>query len=115
MDFCVRKGPEPRHLIGIEEIVALSKENESNKAHPDVVRTRLHGFELLHTCTLNIGAAFTEEERTAFGLHGLLPPHIGTLEDQRERRLRVLASRNTAFGKYSNMRDLQVNCETLFY
>jgi malate dehydrogenase (oxaloacetate-decarboxylating) len=27
----------------------------------------------------------------------------------------VLASRNTAFGKYSNMRDLQDNCETLFY
>src|ERR1035437_6105353 len=115
MDFCVRKGPEHRHLIGIEEIVAMSKENESNKAHPDVVRTRLHGFELLHNSRLNKGTAFTEEERTAFGLHGLLPPHIGTLEDQRERRLRVLASRNTAFGKYSNMRDLQDNCETLFY
>jgi malate dehydrogenase (oxaloacetate-decarboxylating) len=93
----------------------MSKENESNKAHPDVVRTRLHGFELLHNSRLNKGTAFTEEERTAFGLHGLLPPHIGTLEDQRERRLRVLASRNTAFGKYSNMRDLQDNCETLFY
>ena len=93
----------------------MSKENESNKAHPDVVRTQLHGFELLHNSRLNKGTAFTEEERTAFGLHGLLPPHIGTLEDQRERRLRVLASRNTAFGKYSNMRDLQDNCETLFY
>jgi malate dehydrogenase (oxaloacetate-decarboxylating) len=93
----------------------MSKENESNKAHPDVVRTRLHGFELLHNSRLNKGTAFTEEERTAFGLHGLLPPHIGTLEDQRERRMRVLASRNTAFGKYSNMRDLQDNCETLFY
>jgi malate dehydrogenase (oxaloacetate-decarboxylating) len=93
----------------------MSKENESNKAHPDVVRTRLHGFELLHNSRLNKGTAFTEEERTAFGLHGLLPPHIGTLEDQRERRLRVLASRDTAFGKYSNMRDLQDNCETLFY
>ena len=48
-------------------------------------------------------------------LHGLLPPHIGTLEDQRERRKRVLDSRPTAFGKYSNMRDLQDNNETLFY
>jgi len=27
----------------------------------------------------------------------------------------VLASRETAFGKYSNMRDLQDNNETLFY
>ena len=44
-----------------------------------------------------------------------MPPHIGTLEDQRCARKRVLDSRETAFGKYSNMRDLQDNDETLFY
>ena len=80
-----------------------------------VVRTRLHGVELLFNSRLNKGTAFSEAERDAFGLHGLLPPHIGTLEDQRERRKRVLDSRDTAFGKYSNMRDLQDNNETLFY
>jgi malate dehydrogenase (oxaloacetate-decarboxylating) len=96
-------------------MAAMNAENKANKAQQGVVRTRLHGFELLHNARLNKGTAFTEEERTAFALHGLLPPHIGTLEDQRERRLRVLASRNTSFGKYSNMRDLQDNCETLFY
>jgi len=92
----------------------MSAENEANKVH-GVVRTPLHGFELLHNARLNKGTAFTEAERTAFGLHGLLPPHIGTLEDQRERRMRVLNGRDTAFLKYSNMRDLQDNCETLFY
>ena len=80
-----------------------------------VLRTRLHGFDLLLHPRLNKGTAFTEDERDAFGLRGLLPPHIGTLEDQRARRMRVLASRDTAFGKYSNMRDLQDNNETLFY
>jgi malate dehydrogenase (oxaloacetate-decarboxylating) len=80
-----------------------------------IVRTRLHGIELLLNARLNKGTAFTAEERDAFGLHGLLPPHIGTLEDQRARRMRVLAGRDTAFGKYSNMRDLQDNDETLFY
>ncbi|MGA3159779.1 MAG: NAD-dependent malic enzyme [Terracidiphilus sp.] len=93
----------------------MSEDIKTNMAHQSVVQTRLHGFELLHNARLNKGTAFTEEERDAFALHGLLPPHIGSLEDQRERRLRVLASRNTAFGKYSNMRDLQDNCETLFY
>ncbi len=88
---------------------------EANKAQDVMVRTRLHGFELLHNSRLNKGTAFTEEERTTFALHGLLPPHIGTVEDQRERRMRVLAGRDTAFLKYSNMRDLQDNCETLFY
>ncbi len=81
----------------------------------NVLRTRLHGIELLLNARLNKGTAFTAEERDAFGLHGLLPPHIGTLEDQRARRMRVLAGRDTAFGKYSNMRDLQDNDETLFY
>lgn len=79
------------------------------------VRTRLHGVDLLFNSRLNKGTAFTEQERDVFGLHGLLPPHIGTLEDQRERRKRVLDSRDTSFGKYSNMRDLQDNNETLFY
>jgi len=75
----------------------------------------LHGVDLLFNSRLNKGTAFTEQERDVFGLHGLLPPHIGTLEDQRERRKRVLDSRDTSFGKYSNMRDLQDNNETLFY
>ncbi|HEY1578709.1 MAG TPA: NAD-dependent malic enzyme [Terracidiphilus sp.] len=80
-----------------------------------VIRTRLHGVDLLFNSRLNKGTAFTEDERDVFGLHGLLPPHVGTLEDQRERRKRVLDSRDTSFGKYSNMRDLQDNNETLFY
>jgi malate dehydrogenase (oxaloacetate-decarboxylating) len=82
---------------------------------PHVIRTRLHGVDLLFNSRLNKGTAFTEAERDVFGLHGLLPPHIGTLEDQRERRKRVLDSRETAFGKYSNLRDLQDNNETAFY
>jgi len=89
--------------------------SEDFQANGGVVRTRLHGIELLLNSRLNKGTAFTEEERDAFGLHGLLPPHIGSLEDQRERRKRVLDGRDTAFLKYSNMRDVQDNCETLFY
>ena len=55
-------------------------------ASDSVIRTRLSGFDLLMNPRLNKGTAFTEAERDAFGLHGLLPPHIGSLEDQRERR-----------------------------
>ena len=38
--------------------------------------------DLLNTPLLNKGTAFTEEERTRFGLEGLLPPHIETLDEQ---------------------------------
>ncbi len=79
------------------------------------VRTRLSGIGLLLNPRLNKGTAFTEAERDAFGLHGLLPPHIGTLEDQRQRRKKALDSQTTPFGKYALMRNLQDSNETLFY
>ncbi|MGD0546348.1 MAG: NAD-dependent malic enzyme [Terracidiphilus sp.] len=93
----------------------MSEDFQAKQANGGVVRTPLYGIELLLNSRLNKGTAFSEEERDAFGLHGLLPPHIGSLEDQRERRKRVLDGRDTNFLKYSNMRDLQDNCETLFY
>lgn len=83
--------------------------------HHAAVRTRLSGYELLLNPRLNKGTAFTEEERDIFALHGLLPPHIGTLEDQRERRKKALDAQTTSFAKYSLMRDLQDTTETLFY
>jgi malate dehydrogenase (oxaloacetate-decarboxylating) len=78
-------------------------------------RTRLFGRDLLVNPRLNKGTAFTEAERDAFALRGLLPPHVGTLEDQCARRKRALDDRPTAFGKYAYLRDLQDSNETLFY
>ncbi len=88
---------------------------ESSAQGQPAIRTSLHGLDLLMNPRLNKGTAFTEAERDAFDLHGLLPPHIGTLESQSERRKRVLDCHPTAFDKYSSMRDLQDNNETLFY
>ena len=56
-----------------------------------------------------------KKSATNSALHGLLPPHVGTLEDQRERRKLALDHRDTPFGKYNLMRDLQDTNETLFY
>jgi malate dehydrogenase (oxaloacetate-decarboxylating) len=49
----------------------------------------LEGIALLTDPLLNKGSAFTEEERTSFHLHGLLPPHVGTLDEQSDRRLKA--------------------------
>jgi malate dehydrogenase (oxaloacetate-decarboxylating) len=75
----------------------------------------LSGFGLINSPRLNKGTAFTDEERDAFGLHGLLPPHVGSLEDQLERRLQALTQQSSDFTKYSFLRDLQDINETLFY
>ena len=94
----------------------MSAQSAAPAATPGaVVRTRLSGFDLLLNPGLNKGTAFTEQERDIFALHGLLPPHIGTLEDQRERRKRALDSQPTPFAKYAFMRELQDTTETLFY
>jgi malate dehydrogenase (oxaloacetate-decarboxylating) len=79
------------------------------------MKTKLSGPDLLRNPRLNKGTAFGESERDLLALHGLLPPHIGTLEDQRRRRYKWLTSLNTPIEKYEWMRDLQDTNETLFY
>lgn len=81
----------------------------------DVVTTELTGMDLLVRPTLNKGTAFTEGERDTFHLHGLLPPHVGTLEEQVARRLGALRACDNDLERYAFMRDLQDVNETLFY
>jgi malate dehydrogenase (oxaloacetate-decarboxylating) len=84
-------------------------------ADDDALDIELAGIDLLNRPFLNKGTAFTEEERDAFGLHGLIPPHVGTLAQQVDRRLRALRACDNALERYAFMRDLQDVNETLFY
>src|SRR5271170_6654010 len=75
----------------------------------------LSGFELINSPRLNKGTAFTDHERDVFDLHGLLPPHVGTIDEQLDRRMQALDAQSTGFNKYAFLRDLQDTNETLFY
>ena len=79
------------------------------------LKTSLSGYELLANPLLNKGTAFSEAERDAFDLHGLLPPTIGTLEEQVSRRLQALRSFANDLERYAFLRDLQDTNETLFF
>jgi malate dehydrogenase (oxaloacetate-decarboxylating) len=79
------------------------------------VAISLEGYDLINSPRWNKGTAFTDRERDIFHLHGLLPPHVGTLDNQLERRMQALAAQPTLFSKYSFLRDLQDTNETLFY
>ena len=65
----------------------------NDKADP--LRVQFRSYALLNNPRLNKGTAFTDEERDAFGLRGLLPPHLSNLNEQVERRLRALRSQPT--------------------
>ncbi len=79
------------------------------------IETDLSGIDLINRPMLNKGTAFTDAERDMFGLHGLLPPHVGTLDQQVARRLKVLRAFATDFERYAYLRELQDSNETLFY
>ncbi|WP_291429183.1 NAD-dependent malic enzyme [Deinococcus sp.] len=92
--------------------------------HYDVTRgedghRRLHplvrGFPLLRYPLLNKGTAFTEEERVALGLDGLLAPQVDSLEalvDRQYAEYRLIAD---PLDRHVFLRNLQDRNEVLFY
>ena len=73
------------------------------------------GVDLLQTPLLNKGTAFTEAERKAFGLDGLLPPVIETLDQQSLRAYEAFRAYETDLGRHIYLRALQDTNEILFY
>ncbi len=73
------------------------------------------GYDLLRSPRLNKGTAFTEEERRALGLEGLLPPAVTTLALQVARRHAEIAALDHDLQKYLVLSDLQARNETLYY
>ncbi len=77
--------------------------------------THPEGVALHHTPTLNKGTAFSEAERDALGLRGLLPPRVFTLDQQILRVLGNLRRKPNDLEKYIFMIGLLDRNETLFY
>lgn len=73
------------------------------------------GPSLLETPLLNKGSAFSEEERKAFNLIGLLPPTYESIDEQAERCYQQYCSFDEPINKHIYLRVVQDNNETLFY
>lgn len=70
---------------------------------------------ILNTPLLNKGTAFTQEERDKFGLHGFLPPHIETVEDQIRRAYENFEKQKLPLEKYIFLMNMLNHNELLFY
>jgi malate dehydrogenase (oxaloacetate-decarboxylating)(NADP+) len=73
------------------------------------------GIALLRDPTLNKGTAFTNAEREALGLRGLLPPRVASQDEQVERILENFRRTPDPLGKYVLLNALADRNQALFY
>jgi malate dehydrogenase (oxaloacetate-decarboxylating) len=74
------------------------------------------GVQLLRSSYFNKGSAFPDRERKEFGLNGLLPPNVQTLEEQVTRAYRQYSHRGSdALGKNTFMASMKAQNEVLYY
>lgn len=81
----------------------------------EYLETAIAGPRLLEHPLLNKGSAFTEEERRAFGLLGVLPPGVSTLEVQLDRIYGNYRQKTSNLERYIHLVSLQDRNETAFY
>ena len=73
------------------------------------------GVKILHDPVRNKGTAFTEAERDALKLRGLLPPRVHTMAEQELRVLGNVRAKPTDLERYLYLIALQDRNENLFY
>jgi malate dehydrogenase (oxaloacetate-decarboxylating)(NADP+) len=77
--------------------------------------TNKHGTDLLEDSTLNKSTAYSETEKQALGIVGLVPDVTETLDLQLSRVMMQLGHKNTDFDRYIYLANLLDHDETLFY
>ena len=90
--------------------------NKLNRAiAPSTDTDHPHGMALLRDPLLNKGTAFTEQERDALGLRGLLPAHVLSMQAQAERVMTNLRRLPNDLEKYVALNGLHDRNEALFF
>ena len=85
------------------------------KAKRGLDKTGIRGTELLDDSRRNKGTAFSQQEREAYGLVGLLPHAVESLDRQVERIMGHLEAKPTDLERYIYLVGLSDRNETLFY
>jgi malate dehydrogenase (oxaloacetate-decarboxylating)(NADP+) len=75
----------------------------------------LRGMDILRSPELNKSTAFTEAERDALGLRGLLPAHVSTQDEQVARVLENFRRKTDPLEKFISLAALHDRNEALFF
>ncbi|MGR3973997.1 MAG: NAD-dependent malic enzyme [Candidatus Rhabdochlamydia sp.] len=79
------------------------------------MKSDLPSLDILSDPLRNKGTAFTDSERTLFSLHGKLPFHVSTLEEQVQRRYLNFQAQSSPLAKHLFLSALHGRNTTLFY
>jgi len=96
-------------------ITATAELRKDAKKAPPVTNTTNHGMELLQNSSLNKSTGFTEAEKQALGLVGLVPDVTETEDLQLDRVMLQLGHKSTDLDRYVYLVNLLDHDETLFY
>lgn len=75
----------------------------------------MRGFQILNDPFLNRGTAFTEAERRQYGLIGLLPPRVKTIDEQATEMYALYQSKGSLIEKRHFLMEIFNHNRTLFF
>ncbi|XP_039116007.1 NADP-dependent malic enzyme [Dioscorea cayenensis subsp. rotundata] len=107
---------DPKSTVGggVEDVYGEDRATEEQLVTPWTLSVA-SGYTLLRNPVYNKGLAFTEKERDAHYLRGLLPPAIVSQELQEKKLMHNLRQYEVPLQRYMAIMDLQVRNERLFY
>jgi malate dehydrogenase (oxaloacetate-decarboxylating)(NADP+) len=108
------RSPDPVSA-GAGEKQGLKPSPTVRKAKKDIMIRLPLGVALLRDPAFNKGSAFTDEERDALGIRGLLPPRVHPIDVQLVRVLGNVRRKATNLDKYIFLAGLLDRNMTLFY
>ncbi|EGV66223.1 NAD-dependent malic enzyme, mitochondrial [Yamadazyma tenuis] len=101
--------------VDINAAIASLKPKVTRLSNDGPIECDLTGFQLLNSPIFNKGSAFTKAERKAFGLTGLLPSQVNTLDGQVDRAYRQFSYLKSPLAKNDFCTSMRIQNKVLYY